>query len=201
MTWEELKADCLTCQKCDLCETRTNVVFGDGVANAEVLFIGEGPGQNEDEQGLPFVGRSGALLDTYLRTIDLDRKKNIFIANTVKCRPPQNRDPRPEERAACLPWLREQFRLLQPKIVVCLGRIASQQIIRPDYSVTREHGQFEEKDGVLFMGTFHPAALLRNPNNKPVAFEDFVALRGKIREVCTHTYTDAPQAEAAAKEI
>lgn len=201
MTWEELKTDCLTCQKCDLCETRTNVVFGDGVANAEVLFIGEGPGQNEDEQGLPFVGRSGALLDTYLRTIDLDRKKNIFIANTVKCRPPQNRDPRPEERAACLPWLREQFRLLQPKIVVCLGRIASQQIIRPDYSVTREHGQFEEKDGVLFMGTFHPAALLRNPNNKPVAFEDFVALRSKIREVCTHTYTDAPQAEAAAKEI
>ena len=105
MTWEELKADCLTCQKCGLCETRTNVVFGDGVADAEVLFIGEGPGQNEDEQGLPFVGRSGALLDTYLRTIDLDRKKNIFIANTVKCRPPQNRDPRPEERAACLPWL------------------------------------------------------------------------------------------------
>ena len=199
MTWEELKADCLTCQKCGLCETRTNVVFGDGVSDAEVLFIGEGPGQNEDEQGLPFVGRSGALLDTYLRTIDLDRKKNIFIANTVKCRPPQNRDPRPEERAACLPWLREQFRLLQPKIVVCLGRIASQQIIRPDYSVTREHGQFEEKDGVLFMGTFHPAALLRNPNNKPVAFEDFVALRSKIREVCTHTYPAAPQAETAAE--
>ena len=199
MTWEELKAECLTCQKCGLCEARTNVVFGDGVANAEVLLIGEGPGQNEDEQGLPFVGRSGALLDTYLRAIDLDRTKNIFIANTVKCRPPQNRDPRPEERAACLPWLREQFRLLQPKIVVCLGRIAAQQIIRPDYSVTREHGQFEEKDGVLFMGTFHPAALLRNPNNKPVAFEDFVALRNKIREVCTHTYTTAPQAEAAAE--
>ncbi len=199
MTWEELKADCLTCQKCGLCETRTNVVFGDGVADAEVLFIGEGPGQNEDEQGLPFVGRSGALLDTYLRTIDLDRKKNIFIANTVKCRPPQNRDPRPEERAACLPWLREQFRLLQPKIVVCLGRIAAQQIIRPDYSVTREHGQFEEKDGVLFMGTFHPAALLRNPNNKPVAFEDFVALRSKIHEVCAHTYPAAPQAETAAE--
>jgi len=201
LTWEELKSECLACQKCGLCETRTNVVFGDGVSDAEVLFIGEGPGQNEDEQGLPFVGRSGALLDTYLRTIDLDRKKNIFIANTVKCRPPQNRDPRPEERAACLPWLREQFRLLQPKIVVCLGRIASQQIIRPDYSVTREHGQFEEKDGVLFMGTFHPAALLRNPNNKPVAFEDFVALRSKIHEVCTHTYADAPQAETAAEEI
>ena len=103
MTWEELKSDCLTCTKCDLCETRANVVFGDGVADAEVLFIGEGPGQNEDEQGLPFVGRSGALLDTFLRTIDLDRKKNIFITNTVKCRPPQNRDPLPDERAACLP--------------------------------------------------------------------------------------------------
>ena len=106
----------------------------------------------------------------------------------VKCRPPKNRDPLPEERAACLPWLREQFRLLRPKIVVCLGRIAAQQMIRPDFSVTREHGQFFDKDGVLFMGTFHPAALLRNPNNKPVAFEDFVALREKIREICTHTY-------------
>ena len=188
MTWEELKSDCLTCTKCDLCETRANVVFGDGVADAEVLFIGEGPGQNEDEQGLPFVGRSGALLDTFLRTIDLDRKKNIFITNTVKCRPPQNRDPLPDERAACLPWLRGQFRMMKPKIVVCLGRIAAQQIIRPDYSVTREHGQFTEKDGVLFMGTFHPAALLRSPGNKPIAFEDFAALRDKIREVCDHTY-------------
>ena len=188
MTWEELKGQCLTCTGCGLCETRTNVVFGDGVSDAEVLFVGEGPGQNEDEQGLPFVGRSGALLDSYLHAVDLDRKENVFIANIVKCRPPKNRDPLPEERAACLPWLREQFRLLRPKIVICLGRIAAQQMIRPDFSVTREHGQFFDKDGVLFMGTFHPAALLRNPNNKPVAFEDCVALREKIREICTHTY-------------
>ena len=188
MNWEELKEECLHCERCGLCTTRTNVVFGDGVPTAEVLLVGEGPGQHDDEQGLPFVGRSGALLDSYLHAIDLDRKKNVFIANIVKCRPPKNRDPLPEERAACLPWLREQFRLLRPKIVVCLGRIAAQQIIRSDYSVTKEHGQFVEKDGVLFMGTFHPAALLRNPNNKPVAFEDFAALREKIREICTSTY-------------
>lgn len=188
MHFKTLKQECLTCTRCPLCETRKNVVFGTGAEDAEVLFIGEAPGQNEDEQGLPFVGRSGALLDSYLHTIDLDREKNIYIANTIKCRPPQNRDPQPAEREACLPWLREQFRLIRPKIIVCLGRIAAQQIIRPDFQVTKEHGQFIEKDGVLFMGTFHPAALLRNPNNKPIAFEDFAALREKIKEVCDHTY-------------
>lgn len=188
MKLDELKQTCLGCEKCELCKTRKNVVFGTGVANAEVLFIGEAPGANEDEQGLPFVGRSGALLDSYLHTIGLDREKNIYIANTIKCRPPQNRDPLPGEREACLPWLREQFKLLEPKIVVCLGRIAAQQIIRPDFQVTKEHGVFIDKGGILFMGTFHPAALLRNPNNKPIAFEDFAALRDKIAEVCTHTF-------------
>ena len=101
---------------------------------------------------------------------------------------PQNRDPLPAESEACMPWLREQFRLLRPKIVVCLGRIAAQRMIRPDFSVTKEHGQFIEKGGILFMGTFHPAALLRQPQNKPTAFEDFVALRETIEKVCDHTY-------------
>ena len=128
------------------------------------------------------------LLDQYLEAIDLDRDKNIFIANIVKCRPPQNRDPLPEEWEACMPWLREQFRLIRPKIIVCLGRIAAQRMIRPDFSVTKEHGTFIEKGGVLFMGTLHPAALLRNPRQKPTAFEDFVALREKILEVCPETY-------------
>ena len=164
------------------------MVFGTGVSSAEVMFIGEGPGQNEDEQGLPFVGRSGKLLDQYLEAVDLYRDKNIFIANIVKCRPPENRDPLAEEWDACLPWLREQFRIIRPKIVVCLGRIAAQRLIRPDLSVMKEHGQFFEKNGVLFMATLHPAALLRNPRNKPLAFEDFVALREKIQEVCDHTY-------------
>lgn len=188
MDFESLKQECLVCRKCGLCETRTHVVFGMGSPTAEVMFIGEGPGRNEDEQGLPFVGRSGKLLDQYLEAIDLSREKNVFIANIVKCRPPENRDPLPEEWAACLPWLNEQFRLIRPKIAVCLGRIAAQRLIRPDFSVTKEHGLFEEKDGVLFMGTLHPAALLRNPNQKPIAFADYVALRDKINEVCDHTY-------------
>lgn len=188
MDFEVLKQECLCCQKCGLCETRNHVVFGEGVANAEVMFIGEGPGRSEDEQGRPFVGRSGKLLDQYLEAVDLYRDKNIFIANIVKCRPPENRDPLPDERAACLPWLREQFRIIRPKIVVCLGRIAAQQLIRPDFSVTKEHGLFEDKKGVFFMGTMHPAALLRNPRMKPEAFADFVALRDKINEICDHTY-------------
>ena len=132
--------------------------------------------------------RSGQLLDHYLEAIDLDRSKNIYIANIVKCRPPENRDPAPEESAACLPWLRMQFRLLRPKIVVCLGRIAAQQMIGKDFSVTRDHGKFFDKQGTLFMATLHPAALLRNPKSKISAFEDFVALREKIEQVCDHTY-------------
>ena len=188
MDFETLKQECLACRKCGLCETRHNVVFGMGNPTAEIMFIGEGPGQNEDEQGLPFVVLSGKLLDQYLEAVDLSREKNVFIANIVKCRPPQNRDPLPEEWDACLPWLREQFRLIRPKIVVCLGRIAAQRLIRPDFSVTKEHGQFIEKNGVLFMATLHPAALLRNPKQKPMAFGDFVALREMIEKVCDHTY-------------
>ena len=187
-TFEQLQEDLKGCTKCGLCKTRTNVVVGLGNPHAEVLFVGEGPGQSEDEQGLPFVGRSGQLLDKYLFAIDLDRASNCYIANIVKCRPPQNRDPLPAESEACMPWLREQFRLLRPKIVVCLGRIAAQRMIRADFSVTKEHGTFIEKNGILFMGTFHPAALLRQPQNKPEAFGDFVALRDKIHEVCEHTY-------------
>lgn len=188
MDFETLKAECLACRRCGLCETRKNVVFGQGVPHAEVLFVGEGPGANEDEQGLPFVGRSGKLLDSYLEAIDLDRNRNIFIANIVKCRPPENRDPLPEESAACMPWLRHQFQLLRPKIVVCLGRIAAQQMIDKNFSVTKDHGKFFNKQGTLFMATLHPAALLRNPRSKPSAFEDFVALRDKIQEICDHTY-------------
>lgn len=187
-TWEELKCDCATCQKCPLGATRTNLVFGVGNEDAEVLFIGEGPGEQEDLKGEPFVGRSGQLLDKYMDAIGLDRKKNIYIANMVKCRPPKNRDPQPEEQDACLGWLREQVRLMKPKIIVCVGRIAAQKLIDADFKVTQQHGEFIEKNGVLMMGTFHPAALLRNPNNKPQALEDFLKLRDKIKEVCTHTY-------------
>lgn len=186
-TWEALEHDCKNCRECSLWETRTNVVFGVGNQNAEVLFIGEGPGANEDAQGVPFVGRAGHLLDDMLEIIGLKRD-DVYIANIVKCRPPQNRDPLPAESEACMPWLREQFRLLHPKIVVCLGRVAAQRMIRQDFSVTREHGQIIEKGGILFMGTFHPAALLRQPQNKPEAFADFTVLRDTIAAVCEHTY-------------
>ena len=188
MEIEALQQECLVCRRCGLCETRTNVVFGQGVTTTEVMFVGEGPGASEDEQGLPFVGKSGQLLDHYLEAVDLSRDKNVYIANIVKCRPPQNRDPLPEESAACMPWLRRQFQIIRPKIVVCLGRVAAQQMIEPGFSVSRDHGKFFDKQGTLFMATYHPAALLRYPVNKPAVFGDFVNLREKITQVCDHTY-------------
>lgn len=188
MELQALQQECLACRRCGLCETRHSVVFGQGAVHAEVMLVGEGPGANEDEQGLPFVGKSGQLLDHYLEAVDLSRDKNVYIANIVKCRPPQNRDPLPEESAACMPWLRQQFQLIRPKIVVCLGRVAAQRMLDPGFSISRDHGKFFDKQGTLFMATYHPAALLRNPDNKPAVFGDFVALRQKITEVCDHTY-------------
>ena len=147
------------------------------------MFIGEGPGRNEDLQGEPFVGAGGQLLDKYLAAVDLDRRTNIYIAKIVKCRPPQNRDPLQEEQEACMDWLRNQTALLRPKIIVCLGRIAAMRIIKPDFKITREHGQFFKKGNIYMTATLHPAALLRNPAQKPAAFDDFLKLRDKIDEL------------------
>lgn len=182
-TWEELEQACLGCTKCGLCEGRTQVVFGMGNRDAKVLFVGEGPGEQEDLQGKPFVGRSGQLLDKMLAAVDLDRNKNIYIGNIVKCRPSQNRDPLPEEQEKCIGWLRNQAALLRPRIIVCLGRIAAAKLIRPDFRIMKEHGLFTEKNGVLMTATPHPAALLRNPGSKPSAFEDFLKLRAKMDEL------------------
>ena len=187
MNMDTLKAECLACTRCELCATRTNVVFGQGVPDAEVLFVGEGPGQSEDEQGLPFVGRSGQLLDKYLFAIDLDRSKNCYIANIVKCRPPKNRDPLNTEKDACAGFLRRQLELMQPKILVCLGRISAAEIIKPDFKITQEHGQFFEKNGMWMTALYHPAALLRDPGKKPETFQDLKRLQAKIREGCTRT--------------
>ena len=187
-SWEELKRECLDCQNCSLCKTRHNVVFGVGNPQAEILFIGEGPGENEDLKGEPFVGRAGKLLDKMLEAVDLNRNKNIYIANIVKCRPPQNRDPLIEEQEACIDWLRNQAALIKPKIIVCLGRIASMKIIKSDIKITKDHGTFFKKGNILMMPMLHPAALLRNPSQKPGAFEDFLKLRDKINEICDHTY-------------
>ena len=188
LNWEELKNQCMSCRKCPLCEERTNVVFGVGPQDAEVLFIGEGPGENEDLQGEPFVGRAGKLLDEMLEIIDLSRKNNIYIANMVKCRPPKNRDPLNTEQDACIDWLRNQVALLQPKIIVCLGRISAMRIIKEDFKITQEHGQWFEKNGNLMMALYHPAALLQDPRRKPETFDDLKTLQAKIREICTHTY-------------
>ncbi len=194
-SWETLKKDCLSCEKCQLKNGRTQVVFGTGNRQAKVLFIGEGPGEQEDKQGKPFVGRSGQYLDKMLAAVGLDRNKDLYIANIVKCRPPQNRDPQPEEQEACLPWLRAQTALIRPKIIVCLGRIAAMKLIRPDFKITKEHGIFFEKAGVAMMATLHPAALLRNPAAKPGALQDMLALRAKMEELGLaepETFPDEP---------
>jgi DNA polymerase len=183
MTLDELQAQCNDCTKCELCQGRTNLVFGVGKKDADIMLIGEGPGENEDLQGEPFVGRSGKLLDKFLESVDLSRDKNVYIANMVKCRPPQNRDPKPAEQEMCLCWLREQFKIIRPKIIICVGRISAQKLISPDFKVTQQHGEFIEKNGVLMMGTYHPAAILRNPNNKELAFGDWLKVRDKIQEL------------------
>ena len=186
MDWDELERECKACRRCALHETRRNVVFGVGPRDAEVLFIGEGPGEQEDLKGEPFVGRAGMLLDDMLELIDLDRTK-VYIANMVKCRPPHNRDPLNIEQEACAVWLKAQLALLRPRILVCLGRIAAMTWIRPDFKISKEHGQWSEKDGILTMALYHPAALLRDPRKRPETFEDLKALQKAIREYCTHT--------------
>ncbi|MBU5435735.1 uracil-DNA glycosylase family protein [Pseudoflavonifractor sp. MSJ-37] len=185
--WKSLYEECMSCQKCPLWETRHNVVFGEGPQNAEVMFIGEGPGEQEDLSGRPFVGRGGKFLDEMLAMIDLDRSK-VFIGNMVKCRPPANRDPLPAEQEACIGYLRNQVALIRPKIIVCLGRIAAMKLIRPDFKITRDHGQWTKKAGVEMMAIFHPAALLRDPRKRPETYADLKSLQAKIQEVCDHTY-------------
>ena len=184
--WEALREECLHCRACTLADTRTKVVFGVGAENAEVLLIGEAPGANEDAQGEPFVGRAGKLLDDMLAMIGLDRSR-IYITNSVKCRPPENRDPLNTEKDACIGYLRRQVAMMRPKIIVCLGRIAAAELIKPNFKITQEHGQFFEKRGVQMTALYHPAALLRDSSKKPETFLDLKALQAKILQVCQHT--------------
>ena len=188
LDWESLEQQCRSCRKCALADTRTNVVFGVGNPKAEVMLIGEGPGEQEDLTGEPFVGRAGKLLDEMLSIIDLDRKKNVYIGNMVKCRPPGNRDPLNTEQDACIGYLRNQVALIRPKIIVCLGRIAAMRFIREDFKITREHGQWFDMDGRRVMALYHPAALLRDPGKRPETFDDLKTLQAEIRLRCTHTY-------------
>ena len=157
------------------------------MSSAEVLFIGEGPGESEDLKGEPFVGRAGRLLDDMLKIIGLSRDKNIFIANIVKCRPPGNRDPSNSEREKCFEWLQTQIEILKPRIIVCLGRIAAAVLIDSEFKITKDHGKWFDKNGIQYMALYHPAALLRDPHKKPDTFVDLKTLERKILDICERT--------------
>ena len=182
MDWNELEKLCLGCRRCKLAGGRRQVVIGDGNRQADIMLIGEGPGRQEDEQGLPFVGAAGQLLDKMLAAIGLNRDL-VYIANVVKCRPPGNRDPEEDEKEACLPLLRWQVSLVRPKIIVCLGRISAQEIIKPDFRITREHGIWTERKGFALIATYHPSALLRDPSKKRAAYEDLLKILARAREL------------------
>lgn len=178
----QMQADLQQCCRCGLCQGRTQAVLGAGVPNSRIVIVGEGPGRNEDEQGKPFVGRSGQLLDRMLEEVGLSRNKNVFITNIVKCRPPENRDPQPEEIAACRVWLDQILALIDPKVILCVGRIAATQLFDPHFRVTRQHGETHQLDGRLVMATFHPAAILRNPSYKEMMEADLRKLAQLIEE-------------------
>ncbi len=182
LNWEALEQECKHCENCALCQTRTNVVFGVGKKNADIMFVGEGPGEQEDLKGEPFVGAAGKLLDDMLSIIDINRN-NCYIANIVKCRPPKNRDPEPYEQDACVPYLRNQVALVQPKIIVCLGRVAAKRLIDPDYRITRDHGVWRHRYGYWMTAIYHPSALLRDISKRPETFDDLISIRDKIREL------------------
>ena len=180
--WQQLYDECNGCTACELHKTRTNCVFGIGNENADLLFVGEAPGENEDKTGIPFVGRAGQLLDQYLYAVDIPRE-SVYIANILKCRPPKNRDPLPSEEDACMGYLRKQVKLIKPKIIVCLGRISATRLIRPDYKITKEHGTWEKKGDFLITAVYHPALLLRDPRRKEEMLEDMKKIKEKLDEL------------------
>lgn len=180
VTIEDIASKIERCTRCALARTRNNVVPGMGVSQPQVLVIGEGPGYDEDMQGKPFVGKAGMLLDKMLAAIQLDRNKNCFIANVVKCRPPQNRDPHPEEQAACFSFLEAQIKVLKPKMILCMGRIAGHKLLNTEAPVGQLRGKFFDYNGIPLMITYHPSALLRNEELKRPAWEDLKKFRQKL---------------------
>lgn len=179
MTWNELYEQCRICDKCPLGKTKTNTVFGCGNQNARLMFVGEAPGEQEDKQGIPFVGAAGKLLDKYLDAVEILRDE-VYIANILKCRPPHNRDPLPEEGDACIGFLREQVKLIRPEIIVCLGRITAMRLIKPDFKITREHGVIVKKGAFAMTAVYHPAALLRDPSKKEDMYRDMKKIKAYL---------------------
>ena len=182
LDWQELEEKCRSCQGCGLWETRHNVVFGVGKRDADIMFVGEGPGEQEDLRGEPFVGPAGQLLDEMLSIIDIDRT-NCYIANIVKCRPPRNRDPQEPEQDACIGFLRNQFALGRPKIGVCLGGSPARRRIETNSRIPREHGTWINRQGTWMTAIYHPSALLRDPARRPETFDDLLSIRSKLQEL------------------
>ncbi len=182
LTWENLEKAVNNCRGCVLGNQRLNAVLGRGSRNALLMFVGEGPGRQEDEQGLPFVGAAGQLLDLALDSLSFD-KNDYYIANVVKCRPPMNRTPQPEEAASCLNFLRAQFALVRPKIIICLGSVAHTNLVSSTESITRARGKWTQKKGIWFMSTFHPAALLRDEQKKIPFWQDLKMAKQKLDEI------------------
>ena len=182
MTWEELEEKAKECKKCSLCKTKTNTVFGCGDKNASLMFIGEAPGESEDLSGIPFVGKAGKLFDKYLEALDIPRE-SVYIANILKCRPPKNRDPLHEEQDACIDLLREQVKLIRPKIIVCLGRVSAMRLIKPDFRITKEHGIWFKKGAFDICAVYHPSLLLRDPSKRAEMYTDMKDIKRKLEEV------------------
>ncbi|MBR2460718.1 MAG: uracil-DNA glycosylase [Clostridia bacterium] len=179
LTWDNLENECKSCTRCELCGTRTNVVFGCGNRNADLMFVGEAPGESEDLSGIPFVGRAGRLFDRYLEVVGIQRE-SVYIANMLKCRPPKNRDPKPEEQDLCIEYLRAQVKLVKPKLIVCLGRISAMRLIRNDFKITKEHGVWFDKGDYRMCAVYHPSLLLRDPRKKTEMLEDMKAVKAEL---------------------
>ena len=180
--WEELEKAIKDCKKCKLCTGRKNIVFGTGNKNADIMFIGEGPGADEDIQGEPFVGRAGQLMNKAFEALDIKREE-VYIANIVKCRPPQNRNPETDEANACIDYLKNQVLLVKPKIIVLLGSVALKNILGDEYGITDSRGKWIEKKGICYMPTFHPAALLRDESKKIDFWKDLKLVKEKSKEI------------------
>jgi uracil-DNA glycosylase, family 4 len=181
--WEELEEVVKQCRKCRLCETRKNVVFGVGNREADIMFIGEGPGADEDTQGEPFVGKAGKLMNMAFDMLGIKREE-VYIANIVKCRPPNNRNPQDDEAESCLDYLRNQVILVKPKIIVLLGSVALKNILGKEYGITASRGKWLERKGILYMPTWHPAALLRDENKKIDFIKDLKQVIKRYNEIC-----------------
>jgi DNA polymerase len=178
-TLETIRAELGDCQRCKLAPLRTNIVFGSGNPNASLVFVGEAPGYDEDQQGLPFVGRAGQLLTKIIESIDIKRE-DAYICNVLKCRPPDNRNPEADEVTACNPFLKKQLAMIQPKIVCCLGTFAAQNVLQTTSSISKLRGRFYDIDGMRVIATFHPAYLLRSPEKKREVWEDMKQIRAEL---------------------